>query len=91
MSETAGARFRAALSAESPLQVMGAITAYAGSWVMACVLEKFGVFGALYRGVFQPAIGPLLETCDHYPPLSRYSLDRELAVSSGPVSVRLRK
>ena len=30
MSETAGARFRAALSAESPLQVMGAITAYAG-------------------------------------------------------------
>ena len=32
MSETnsAGARFRAALSAETPLQVMGAITAYAG-------------------------------------------------------------
>ena len=30
MSETAGARFRAALTAESPLQVMGAITAYAG-------------------------------------------------------------
>ena len=30
MSETAGARFRAALVAESPLQVMGAITAYAG-------------------------------------------------------------
>ena len=30
MSESAGARFRAALSAESPLQVMGAITAYAG-------------------------------------------------------------
>jgi len=30
MSSTAGARFRAALSAESPLQVMGAITAYAG-------------------------------------------------------------
>ena len=30
MSETAGARFRAALAAESPLQVMGAITAYAG-------------------------------------------------------------
>jgi methylisocitrate lyase len=29
-SETAGARFRAALAAESPLQVMGAITAYAG-------------------------------------------------------------
>ena len=39
---------------------INAITAYAGSWVMACVLEKFGVFGALYRGVFQPAIGPLL-------------------------------
>lgn len=30
MSETAGARFRAALAAETPLQVMGAITAYAG-------------------------------------------------------------
>ena len=30
MSESAGARFRAALAAESPLQVMGAITAYAG-------------------------------------------------------------
>ena len=30
MSQTAGARFRAALAAESPLQVMGAITAYAG-------------------------------------------------------------
>ena len=30
MSETAGARLRAALTAESPLQVMGAITAYAG-------------------------------------------------------------
>ena len=29
-STTAGARFRAALAAESPLQVMGAITAYAG-------------------------------------------------------------
>ena len=29
-SNSAGARFRAALSAESPLQVMGAITAYAG-------------------------------------------------------------
>jgi methylisocitrate lyase len=28
--ETAGARFRAAVAAESPLQVMGAITAYAG-------------------------------------------------------------
>jgi methylisocitrate lyase len=28
--ETAGARFRAAIKAESPLQVMGAITAYAG-------------------------------------------------------------
>ena len=27
---SAGARFRAALAAESPLQVMGAITAYAG-------------------------------------------------------------
>ena len=30
MNSSAGARFRAALSAESPLQVMGAITAYAG-------------------------------------------------------------
>jgi methylisocitrate lyase len=29
-AQTAGARFRAALAAESPLQVMGAITAYAG-------------------------------------------------------------
>src|SRR3546814_3544808 len=29
-SASAGAAFRAALSAESPLQVMGAITAYAG-------------------------------------------------------------
>lgn len=29
-SSTAGARFRAAVAAESPLQVMGAITAYAG-------------------------------------------------------------
>src|SRR6516225_3071075 len=28
--ESAGARFRAAVAAESPLQVMGAITAYAG-------------------------------------------------------------
>ena len=39
---------------------INAIVAYAGSWVMACVLEKFGLFGALYRGLFQPAIGPLL-------------------------------
>ena len=39
---------------------INAITAYAGSWVMACLLERFGVFGALYRGVLQPAIGPLL-------------------------------
>ena len=39
---------------------INAITAYAGSWVVACVLERFGVFGALYRGVVQPAIGPLL-------------------------------
>ena len=54
-----GARFRAAVANEQPLQVMGAITAYAGSWIMACVLERFGVFGALYRGVLQPAIGPL--------------------------------
>ena len=30
MNSSAGARFRAALSAESPLQVMGTITAYAG-------------------------------------------------------------
>ena len=29
-NHSAGARFRAALAAESPLQVMGAITAYAG-------------------------------------------------------------
>ena len=39
---------------------INAITAYAGSWVMACLLERFGLFGALYRGVLQPAIGPLL-------------------------------
>jgi predicted acyltransferase len=39
---------------------INAITAYAGSWVMACVLERFGVFGAIYRGVLQPTIGPLL-------------------------------
>lgn len=39
---------------------INAIVAYAGSWVMACVLEKFGLFGTLYREVFQPAIGPLL-------------------------------
>src|SRR6185437_4681767 len=30
-SHSAGARFRSALAAESPLQVVGAITAYAGS------------------------------------------------------------
>ena len=29
-SQSAGARFRAAIKVESPLQVMGAITAYAG-------------------------------------------------------------
>lgn len=39
---------------------INAITAYAGSWIMACGPEKFGLFGALYRGVFQPALGPLL-------------------------------
>jgi predicted acyltransferase len=39
---------------------INAITAYAGSWIMACVLVKFGVFDALYRGVLQPVIGPLL-------------------------------
>ena len=39
---------------------INAITAYAGSWVMACVLERFGVFGALYRSVLHPVIGPLL-------------------------------
>jgi predicted acyltransferase len=39
---------------------INAITAYAGSWVMACLLERFGIFAALYRGVLQPAIGPLL-------------------------------
>lgn len=39
---------------------INAITAYAGSWVMACLLERFGLFGALYRGVFQPTIGPML-------------------------------
>ena len=39
---------------------INAITAYAGSWVMACVMERFGVFGAIYRGVLQPTIGPLL-------------------------------
>src|SRR5690606_26571160 len=35
---------------------INAITAYAGSWVMACAMEKLGLFGALYRGLFQPAI-----------------------------------
>ena len=30
LTDSAGARFRAALAEESPLQVMGAITAYAG-------------------------------------------------------------
>ncbi|MFT4179142.1 MAG: heparan-alpha-glucosaminide N-acetyltransferase domain-containing protein [Thermomonas sp.] len=36
---------------------INAITAYAGSWVMACLMERFGLFGALYRGVFLPSIG----------------------------------
>jgi len=37
-----------------------AIVAYAGSWLMACVMERYGLFGALYREVLQPAIAPLL-------------------------------
>jgi methylisocitrate lyase len=40
--ESAGARFRAALKAESPLQVMGAITAYAG------LMAKRSGYKALY-------------------------------------------
>lgn len=36
-----------------------AIVAYAGSWVMACLLERFGVSNALYRGLLQPAIAPV--------------------------------
>ena len=39
---------------------INAIVAYAGSWVMACLMEKTGMFGALYRGLFQPVIGPVL-------------------------------
>ena len=39
---------------------INAIAAYAGSWIMACVLERTGVFAALYRGVLRPAIGPML-------------------------------
>ena len=42
MNSSAGARFRAALSAESPLQVMGAITAYAG------LMAKCTGYRALY-------------------------------------------
>jgi methylisocitrate lyase len=41
-SQSAGARFRAALKAESPLQVMGAITAYAG------LMAKRSGYQALY-------------------------------------------
>ncbi len=41
-STSAGARFRAALAAESPLQVMGAITAYAG------LMAKRSGYRALY-------------------------------------------
>ena len=36
-----------------------AIVAYAGSWVMACVLEKFGAFAAIHRDVLQPLVAPL--------------------------------
>lgn len=39
---------------------INAIVAYAGSWLMACVLERFGLLGALYRDAMQPAIAPLL-------------------------------
>ena len=52
---------------------INAIVAYAGSWVMACVLEKFGLFGALYRGVFQPA------TAQHF----RRHVDRHVDVVMG--------
>ncbi len=37
-----------------------AIVAYAGSWIMACLMEKSGRGSALYRGVFQPIIGSTL-------------------------------
>ena len=39
---------------------INAIVAYAGSWLVACVLEKTGWGGALYRGAFQPLIAPVL-------------------------------
>lgn len=39
---------------------INAIAAYAGSWLMACLLEKSGWGGALYRALFQPALGPWL-------------------------------
>ena len=39
---------------------INAIVAYAGAWVMACVLEASGLAGALYRGLLQPGIAPLV-------------------------------
>lgn len=39
---------------------INAIVAYAGSWLMACVMERYGLFGALYRDALQPAVAPLL-------------------------------
>ncbi|RZA12278.1 MAG: DUF1624 domain-containing protein, partial [Lysobacteraceae bacterium] len=35
---------------------VNAIVAYAGSWVMACVLASTGLASAFYRGLLQPAI-----------------------------------
>lgn len=35
-----------------------AIVAYAGSWVMACVFERLGLFADLYRGVVHPLLAP---------------------------------
>ena len=37
---------------------INAIVAYAGSWAMACLMEKYGLFGALYRDGFQPLLAP---------------------------------
>ena len=38
---------------------INAIVAYAGSWVMACLLERSALSNALYRGLLQPAIAPV--------------------------------
>ncbi|QDA57568.1 acyltransferase family protein [Thermomonas aquatica] len=38
---------------------INAIVAYAGSWAMACVLERSGLFAAAYRGLLQPLLAPI--------------------------------